>query len=164
MAEAEATKIAGADLISVMCSEVDARRLQDTQQQQRLQKDRLQTEVKPMSTPRSLRVSQQIKRELADIIRRNLKDDRIADLVSITDVDSSADCRAAKVFVSVYGDKDDKDRTLEALKDNLGFIRGEIGRRLKLRFAPELSFKLDDSLERGAKISELLAKISRGEI
>jgi ribosome-binding factor A len=117
-----------------------------------------------MSTPRSLRVSQQIKRELADIILRDLKDERIAGLVSITDVDSSSDCRAAKVFISVYGEKSQQEGTMQALNDNLGFIRGEICRRLKLRFAPELSFKLDDSLERGAKVSALLAKISRGEI
>lgn len=117
-----------------------------------------------MSTQRSLRVAQQIKRELSEIIRRNLKDERVAGLVSITDVDCSVDCRAAKIFISVYGDKTQQDSTIEALNNNLGFIRGEIGRRLQLRFAPELFFKLDDSLERGAKVSELLAKISRGEI
>ena len=117
-----------------------------------------------MSTPRSLRVSQQIKRELAEIVRRDLKDERIAGIVSIIDVELTGDCRSAKIFVSVFGDQSARAGTLEALKDHTGFIRGELGRRLGLRFAPEVAFKLDDSLERGAQVSELIAKISRGEI
>lgn len=117
-----------------------------------------------MSTPRALRVSQQIKRELADLLHRNLKDERIAGIVSITDVECSHDCRSARIFVSVFGEESARTGTLEALKEQSGFIRGELGRRLGLRFAPEISFKLDDSLERGAKVSQLIAKISRGEI
>lgn len=117
-----------------------------------------------MSTPRALRVSQQIKRELADLVRRNLKDERICGIVSITDVECSADCRSARIFISVFGEETERTGTLEALKEHTGFIRGELGRRLGLRFAPEISFKLDDSLERGAKVSQLIAKIARGEI
>ncbi|HEY9787453.1 MAG TPA: 30S ribosome-binding factor RbfA [Candidatus Obscuribacterales bacterium] len=117
-----------------------------------------------MSSQRSLRVSQSIKRELSDMIRRDLKDERIGGIVSITDVECSNDCRYAKVFVSVYGEEEQQAKTMEALNDELGFIRGELCRRLQLRFAPEIAFKLDHSLERGAKVSELLGKISRGEI
>lgn len=117
-----------------------------------------------MTAQRSLRVSQSIKRELSEMIRRDLKDDRISGIVSITEVECSSDCRAAKVYISVYGEEDQQQSTIEALKEHLGFIRGELGRRLNLRFAPELQFKLDHSLERGAKVSELLGKISRGEI
>ena len=117
-----------------------------------------------MSTPRSLRVAQQIKRELAEMLRRDLKDERIAGIVSITEVELTGDCRYARIFVSVYGDDAAKQGTLQALTDSTGHIRGELGRRLQLRFAPEVSFRLDDSLERGAKVSQILAKISRGEI
>jgi ribosome-binding factor A len=117
-----------------------------------------------MSAQRSLRVAQSIKRELADMILRDLKDERIAGIVSITDVECTADCRSAKVFVSVFGDQSQQQGTIAALNDELGFIRGELGRRLNLRFAPELSIKLDHSLERGAQISDLLGKISRGEV
>lgn len=117
-----------------------------------------------MAAQRSLRVSQSIKRELSEIIRRDLKDDRIAGIVSITDVECTSDCRAAKIFVSVFGEKEQQDSTMEALKEHAGKIRGELGRRLQLRFAPEISFRLDDSLERGAKVSDLLSKISRGEL
>jgi ribosome-binding factor A len=117
-----------------------------------------------MSTPRHLRVSQSIKRELSELIRRDLKDDRIDGIVSITDVECSHDIRRARVFVSVFADESKQKLTIEALNDHVGEIRGEICRRLKLRFAPEIMFKLDNSLERGAKITELMGKISRGEI
>lgn len=117
-----------------------------------------------MTTQRPLRVSQSIKRELSDMIRRDLEDERISGIVSITDVECSGDCRSAKVFVSVFGTPEIQENTMTALKEHLGYIRGELCRRLKLRFAPELQFKLDTSLERGAKVSQLLGKISRGEV
>lgn len=117
-----------------------------------------------MAAPRSIKVSQQIKRELSDIIRRDLKDERISGIVSITDVEVSGDCRSTKIFISVYGDESARKGTLDALVEQTGYIRGEVCRRLGMRFAPEMSFRLDDSLERGAKISDLISKISRGEI
>ena len=117
-----------------------------------------------MSTQRALRVSQSIKRELSEIIKRDLEDPRIAGIVSITDVECPPDCRAAKVFVSVFGAEDEQSNTMQALNEHLGFIRGEICRRLHLRFAPEIQFKLDRSLERGARVSDLINKISRGEV
>lgn len=117
-----------------------------------------------MATQRSLRVSQSIKRELAAMLMKDLKDERISGLVSIVDVELTQDCRSAKVYVSVYGDDEAQNGTMEALTENIGTIRGEICRRLRLRFAPELQFKLDKSLERGARVSEILGKISRGEV
>lgn len=117
-----------------------------------------------MTAPRSVRIAQQIKRELSEIIRRDLKDERIAGIVSVTDVEVSGDCRYVKVFISVYGDEAAQKGTVDALTELTGYIRGEICRRLSMRFAPEMIFRLDNSLERGAKVSELIAKISRGEI
>ncbi len=117
-----------------------------------------------MSVPRSLRVARAIKKEMSEIISRNLKDERIDGLVSITDVECSPDCRRVKIFISVYGQKEQQEGTMEALNDNSSYIRGELGRRIRLRFAPEVSFHLDDSLERGAKVSQILDKIARGEI
>jgi len=101
---------------------------------------------------------------LSEIIRRDLEDSRIAGIVSITDVECPPDCRSARVFVSVLGTAENQTSTLAALNDHLGYIRGEICRRLKLRFAPEMQFRLDTSLERGSKINELINKISRGEV
>lgn len=117
-----------------------------------------------MSTPRNLRVAQSIKRELSDIILRGLKDDRVSGIVSVTDVECSNDCRRARIFISVFGDEEQQQGTMDALNDHAGEIRGELCRRLHLRFAPDVSFKLDNSLERGAKVSALLNKISRGEV
>ena len=117
-----------------------------------------------MAVQRSQRVSQSIKRELSEIMRRDLKDNRLEGIVSITDVEVTGDLRHAKVFISVFGDETKQKGVIDALTEHQGSIRGEIGRRLQLRFAPELSFRLDNSLERGAKVSELIAKISRGEV
>ena len=114
---------------------------------------------------RSDRISQQIKRELSEIIQRNeIKDDRIGGLVSITHVEVSGDLRNVKVYFSVYGEEAQRVGTLAALEDSAGFLRGELCRRLGIRFAPELTFKLDDSLERGDRITELLEKIKRNEL
>ena len=114
---------------------------------------------------RSNRISQQIKRELSEIIQRNeLKDDRIGGLVSITDVEVSGDLRNVKVYFSVYGEESQKVGTLAALEGAAGFLRGELCRRLGIKFAPDLVFKLDDSLERGQKITDLLEKIKNKEV
>lgn len=114
---------------------------------------------------RSDRISQQIKRELSEMIQRNeIKDDRIGGLVSITNVTVSGDLRNVKVYFSVYGEESQKIGTLAALEGAAGFLRGELCRRLGIRFAPELVFKLDDSLERGDKVNELLEKIKRKEV
>jgi ribosome-binding factor A len=98
------------------------------------------------------------------MILRDLKSERIKGLVSITDVECTSDCRSVRVFISVFGNEEEQKGTMEALNEKVGFIRGELCRRLQLRFAPELHLKLDDSLERGAKVSDLLGKISRGEV
>lgn len=114
---------------------------------------------------RTDRISQQIKRELADILQRgDLKDDRIGGLVTITHVEVSGDLRNVKVFFSVFGEEDQRVGTLAALDAAKGFLRGEICRRLGIKFAPEILFRLDDSLEKGQKITELLDKISKNEI
>jgi len=117
-----------------------------------------------MAQERSLRVSQSIKKEIASMLQRDIRDERISGLVSITEVEMTHDCRSARVYISVFGDDEAKKNTLEAMQDKVGMMRGEICRRLRLRFAPEMQIFLDDSLERGAKVSELLGKIARGEV
>ena len=114
---------------------------------------------------RSDRISQQIKRELSEIIQRNeIKDDRIGGIVSITQVRVSGDLHNVKVYFSVYGEDSQRIGTLAALEQASGFLRGELCRRLGIKFAPELIFKLDDSLEKGHKVIELLDKIKRNEV
>lgn len=107
-----------------------------------------------MSVPRAERIREEFKRETSDILRK-MKDPRIG-FVSVTDVELSRDLRHAKVYVSIYGDEEDKANTLAALVHAQGFVRSEIGRRIRLRHTPEISFRLDDSIERGDRINRLL--------
>lgn len=111
-----------------------------------------------MVSHRSLRVSEQIKKEIAHIIENQLKDPRIG-FVTVTSVELSGDLRHAKVFVSVYGNELQKEESLKGLQKAAGFIRREIGQRIKLRYTPEISFKFDDSIEHGAKIAKLLTEV-----
>lgn len=102
-------------------------------------------------------------REVSNLVRSSLKDPRISGIISITDVELSSDCRHAKVFVSIFGSEDERQNSMEALESSAGFIRSEIGKRIPMRFTPEILFRLDDSLERGSRVTQILEKISRGE-
>ena len=114
---------------------------------------------------RSDRIGQQIKRELSEIIQRNqIKDDRLSGLISITDVIVTGDLRSVKVYFSVFGEESQKVGTLAALDHARGFLRGELCRRLGIKFAPELTFQLDDSMERAQRVTDLLDKIKNNEI
>ena len=113
---------------------------------------------------RNERVRKELMREISDILLRDIKDPHISGIVSITDVEVSHDNSFAKVFFSVFGDDKTKERTKLALEKNTPKIRYEIGKRIRLRLTPELHFIEDDSLERGTRVTELIDKISRGEI
>lgn len=113
-----------------------------------------------MSTQRADRIGEAIKRLVSELLQRRLKDARITGMVSVTDVEVSGDLRHAKVFVSIYGDQEVQRQTMEGLKSATGLVRSEVGKQLSLRFAPEISFRLDESIERGAKIAQLLQQIS----
>ncbi len=105
---------------------------------------------------RTDRLSEEIKKELSDLIRNQIKDPRLPELVSITAVRVTKDLRYAKVYVSVFGDDEKKNGALAALKHAAGFIRHEIGQRVNIRYIPEFSFILDDSIEKGMYISKLI--------
>ena len=94
------------------------------------------------------------------IIRTEIKDPRVAGLVSVTDVEVTNDLSYAKVFISKYGNETSRLEALEGLEKAAGFIRGELSKRLKMRYVPEIIFKLDDSLEYGAKIETILHQIN----
>ncbi|WP_102028260.1 30S ribosome-binding factor RbfA [Salirhabdus sp. Marseille-P4669] len=112
-----------------------------------------------MSELRSNRVAEQMKKELGDIIGKKLKDPRIG-FVTVTDVRVTGDLQQAKVFISVLGDEDKKKDTLIGLAKAKGFIRSEIGRRIRLRKTPEITFELDEVLEYGNKIETLLRELN----
>jgi ribosome-binding factor A len=117
--------------------------------------------AKPMRK-RATRVADQIRMEVADIIMRKTKDPRVAD-VTVTDVEVTNDLRRAWVFVTALGDEGAQDGALAGLTNAAGFIRMELGRRLQLRYTPELVFRRDLSGARGARIRSLLDQVGAGD-
>ncbi|GAB2563180.1 30S ribosome-binding factor RbfA [Gracilibacillus alcaliphilus] len=117
-------------------------------------------EVIGMSELRSNRVAEQMKKELGDIISRKIKDPRVG-FVTITDVEVTGDLQQAKVFISVLGDENKKQETLIGLAKAKGFIRSEIGKRIRLRKTPELMFDFDDTIERGNRIEHILRDLNQ---
>ncbi|MGI2327183.1 30S ribosome-binding factor RbfA [Planococcus sp. YIM B11945] len=109
-------------------------------------------------TMRSNRVGEQMKKELSEIISRKLKDPRIG-FVTVTDVEVTGDLQQATVYISVLGDDKTKEQTLLGLSKSKGFIRSEIGQRIRLRKTPELSFEFDTSVAYGNRIDSLLREI-----
>ena len=101
------------------------------------------------------RIGDQIKVELAELVRDEVRDPRIG-FVTFTEVRMSPDLKYARVYVSILGEPEERDETLAALVRAGGFLRRHIGSRLQLRFVPELRFVLDDTLDRSERIDELL--------
>lgn len=113
---------------------------------------------------RNERIRKTLMKEIADIIQKELKDSRIHGVVSITDIEMAHDNSFAKVYYSVLAADSEKETTIKAISENTSKIRYEVGKRIRLRLTPELRFIPDDSLERGAHVTDLINKISRGEI
>jgi len=107
---------------------------------------------------RPRRVGEQVLRELGEIFQRGLVRDPAIGYLTITAVDMSPDLRHARVFYSVYGDDVDHDATQRALERAAPFVRRELGRRLRTKVTPEPRFELDISLERAARVEELLRR------
>ena len=110
----------------------------------------------PKDYPRSRRIAEQIQRELAEIIRVELKDPRVPSLVTITDVEVTQDGAHAKVFFTLLGDESRIAEATEGLKSAAGFLRTELGGRMKLRTVPQLDFRYDASVERGVRLTRLI--------
>ena len=102
------------------------------------------------------RINSQLRSEISKMILTDIKDPRISGVVSITRVETTGDMSYAKVFVSVYGSDTDKRNTLKAMSSARGFIQNELLNRLAIRRPPSLSFRLDETIEQGNEILELL--------
>ena len=112
-----------------------------------------------MPSRRIQRVNEVIRDEIAELLRRETEDPELQTLISITEVDTSPDLRAAKVYVSTLGDDEEMVRVLRRMRHASRFFRRELARRLNLRHTPELDFQLDPSIARGARILKLLADL-----
>ncbi len=110
---------------------------------------------------RVARVAEQIKREVSQMVMSGIKDERVGTgMVSVTDVRVSGDLQHAKIFVSIYGSDEDRSETMAGLSSATGFVRRELGKRVRLRRTPEVIFVEDRSLERGTEILGLINQLT----
>ncbi|MFP5269874.1 30S ribosome-binding factor RbfA [Coleofasciculus sp.] len=116
-----------------------------------------------MATNRRVsRVSSLIQQEVSQMLLHDIKDDRVgAGIVSVTDVNVSGDLQHAKIYVSIYGTEEAKSETMAGLQSATGFVRRELGRRVRLRRTPEVVFIEDRGLERGDRMLTLLNQLSQ---
>ena len=108
-----------------------------------------------MGTARMRRVNEAIREILGDAITTELKDPRIG-FVTVTEVDTSPDLRAARVYVSVLGSPEERESSLAGLRSSHGVLQGKIASGIRLKRTPTLTFEYDESVDRGARISRLL--------
>jgi len=108
------------------------------------------------------KIQEFIQQEASKIILRELKDPRIG-FVTVTHTEVTGDLSSAKIYVSLMGSDEQKAATMEGLKHSLGFLRSEIGKRLKIRHTPELSIHVDNSLDHSARIQEILTELKKEE-
>ena len=101
------------------------------------------------------RIGEEYKKELSQIIDRELKDPRLTGLISVTKVDVSRDLKYCKIYVSMLGVADQKE-AMDALKSSAGFVRREIGANIRMHSTPEVKFEFDDSIEYGNKIQKMI--------
>ena len=116
------------------------------------------------------RVAALIRKETSQLLINGIRDERVHQgMVSITDVEVSGDLQHCKIFVSIFSDASDQSKVMEGLQAASGFLRGELGRRLQMRRAPEVVFQLDRGIEKGTSVLGLLNRLEderrdRGEI
>lgn len=109
------------------------------------------------------RVNQLIRQEISELLRREVKDPRLGCFISVTRVDTTPDLKYARVFVSHFCKEEEKKQVVEALTSASHFLHGELIKRLRIRRVPELTFHWDDSIERGARVLELLDKVKSSD-
>lgn len=105
-------------------------------------------------------INVEVKKELSNLISREIKDPRINPMTSVVSVDVAADLKTANVYISVLGDEEAKASTLAGLKSAASFMRGQLAKTLNLRNTPELNFILDNSIEYGVHISKLIDEVN----
>ena len=121
---------------------------------------------------KNTRINAEVQKELANLIRGGIKDPRIAPMTCVTDVEVAPDLKTCKVWVTVMGNDEDRERTEAGLKSAAGYIRSTLAKELNMRYTPELRFIMDDSIEYAINMSKKIdevtakdneAKIARGE-
>ena len=109
---------------------------------------------------KNIRINSEVQREMSSIIREDLKDPRIHPMTSVMAVEVTPDLKFAKIFVSVLGNDEEKEKTMEGLKKSASFARHQLAKRMNLRNTPELTFVLDTSIEYGVTMSKKIDEIN----
>ena len=117
----------------------------------------------PADNRRADRVAEAIREEVATFLAEDVKDPRVVGLVTVTGVDVTRDLRQAKIYVSVMGSDTERAATFDGLNSVAAHLRSRVGRALRLRLAPEITFRPDESIARAARIESLLAQIKDGK-
>ena len=110
---------------------------------------------------KNTRVNSEVQRELSEIIRRGLKDPRVAPWTSVVAVEVAPDLKTCKAYISVLGDEESQAKTLAGLKSAEGFIRSKLAKTVNLRNTPEIRFVLDQSIEYGVKMSKMIDEVTK---
>jgi ribosome-binding factor A len=111
--------------------------------------------------PRARRLGEQIQRELGDLLRRNVKDERIGN-VTVTAVSVTGDLRTARVYYLVFGKDGPDPKVQRGLESAAGFLRNALSKSLMIRYTPTLSFELDTSIEHGVRLTQLIGSVNKG--
>ena len=112
---------------------------------------------------KNIRINSEVQREMSSIIREDLKDPRIHPMTSVMAVEGTPDLKFAKIFVSVLGNDEEKEKTMEGLKKSASFARHQLAKRMNLRNTPELTFVLDTSIEYGVTMSKKIDELKEKE-
>ncbi|MBC7473112.1 MAG: 30S ribosome-binding factor RbfA [Candidatus Sericytochromatia bacterium] len=118
-----------------------------------------------MSNNRPVKVAEAVKREMGSLLMRDIKDVRVKNTVtSVTEVEVTNDLRHVTIFISVMGTDEQKQSVMQGLESAKGYIRSELGKRINLRFVPDIHLRLDESIAKGDKILSLMNKIKEQEV
>lgn len=109
---------------------------------------------------RMIRINDEIRKEISEILRADIKDPRVGVITSVIKVDTTNDLKYCKVYVSILGDDEKKKEVMDVLSKAAGYVRSLIANRINLRVTPELKFILDDSLEYSFKIDKIIKDIN----
>lgn len=112
-----------------------------------------------MNNKRINRISEEVKKVVSELLYNGLKDPRVTSMTTVTDVKVTRDLSFANIYISVLGDKKEKEDCLKGLQSAKGFIRSEIGKKVDLRHVPEPIFHLDETLEHASHIADLIEKV-----
>lgn len=110
---------------------------------------------------KSTRINGEVQRVLAEVIRGEIKDPRISSLTSVVAVDVAPDLKTCKAYISVLGDEEARNATLQGLKSAEGFIKNRLAKTINLRNTPEILFVMDQSIEYGVNMSKLIDEVNK---